>query len=206
MQENILTPQQKSNLELLGTMPEIKPFYLAGGTALALFLGHRYSEDLDFFSAPKFSTSKLLKKLLAFPNCVKQSVSKGTLYIVLNDVRCSFISYPYPLIDKTISSPWNIEFASIIDIGAMKVNAIGGRGRRRDFVDLYFIAQTRPLSAIWHDFKKRYAETGLSTAHVKKSLTYFNDAEIEPMPGMIKSVNWKKVREFFERETKGLAL
>jgi len=204
MRENILTPEQKSNLELLGKIPELKQFYLAGGTALALLIGHRYSEDLDFFNVRKFSTSKLLKRLLAFPNCLKQSVSKGTLYVVLNNVRCSFISYPYPLIDKTITSLWQIEMASVLEIGAMKVNAIGGRGRRRDFVDLYFMAQARPLTLIWEDFKKRYAGTGLSTLHVKKSLTYFADAEIDPMPAMIKQVNWKKVREFFERESKSL--
>ncbi len=88
----------------------------------------------------------------------------------------------------------------------MKINAIGGRGYRRDFVDLYFLAQIRPLPSIWEDFKKRYADTGLSTVHVKKSLTYFVDAEKDPLPKMIKPVNWKKVREFFEKETKSLEL
>jgi len=204
MREDILTPEQKSNLELLGKIPEVKQFYLAGGTALALLVGHRYSEDLDFFSERKFSPAKLLKRLLSFPNCVKQSMSKGTLYLVLNNVRCSFIFYQYPLIDQTISSPWKIQMASVLEIGAMKVNAIGGRGKRRDFVDLYFMAQARPLALIWEDFKKRYAGTGLSTLHVKKSLTYFADAEIDPMPAMIKRVNWNKVREFFERESKSL--
>ena len=141
MHENILNAEQKSNLELLGKMPEIKGFYLAGGTALALQIGHRYSVDLDFFIAQKFSTTKLLKKLLAHPNCVKQSVSEGTLYIALNNVSCSFIVYLYPLIDQTVSSPWGIPLAPIVDIGAMKINAIGGRGYRRDFVDLYFLAR-----------------------------------------------------------------
>jgi len=204
MRTDILTPEQKSNLELLGAMPEIKRFYLAGGTALALLIGHRYSEDLDFFSEHKFDTARFLKKLLALPNCQKQSVSKGTVYIVLNGVRCSFIYYQYPLIDKTISSPWKIEFASELDIGAMKVNAIGGRGKRRDFVDLYCMAQSRSLLLIWEDFKKRYANTGLSMDHVKASLTYFGDAEVELMPNMIKNVSWKKVRELFEKESKNL--
>ncbi|MGH7596450.1 MAG: nucleotidyl transferase AbiEii/AbiGii toxin family protein [bacterium] len=206
MHQNILNPEQKSNLELLGQIPEIKQFYLAGGTALALLIGHRYSVDLDFFTERKFSTTKLLKKLLTFPNCIKQSISKGTLYVELNGVSCSFIVYLYPLIDKTVASPWQIQLASTIDIGAMKVNAIGGRGRRRDFIDLYFMAQTRPLSAIWDDFKQRYGKTGLSTFHVKKSLTYFVDADGDPMPEMIKRVDWKKVKEFFEKETKNLEL
>lgn len=204
MYENILNTEQKSNLELLGKMPEVRRFYLAGGTALALQIGHRYSVDLDFFIAEKFSTTKLLKKLLAQPNCVKQSISKGTLYVKLNNVSCSFIVYLYPLIDQAIPSPWGIQLASIVDIGAMKINAIGGRGYRRDFVDLYFLAQIRPLPVIWEDFKKRYAGTGLSTFHVKKSLTYFVDAEKDPMPEMIKRADWKKIREFFEQETKNL--
>lgn len=206
MHENILNPEQKSNLELLGKIPEIKNFYLAGGTALALQIGHRYSVDLDFFIAQKFSTAKLLKKLLAHPNCVKQSLSEGTLYIALNNVSCSFIVYLYPLIDQTVPSPWGIQLASIVDIGAMKINAIGGRGYRRDFVDLYFLAQIRPLPVIWEDFKKRYANTGLSTFHVLKSLTYFVDAEKDPLPNMIKRVDWKKIRAFFEKETKNFEL
>jgi len=206
MHENILNPEQKSNLELLGKIPEIKQFYLAGGTALALQIGHRYSVDLDFFTARKFSTAKFLKKLLAYPNCAKQSISKGTLYVGLNNVSCSFIVYLYPLIDEPVFSRWGIQLASIVDIGAMKINAIGGRGYRRDFVDLYFLAQIRPLPVIWDDFKKRYAETGLSIFHVKKSLSYFVDAEKDPMPNMIKRVDWKKVRTFFEKETKSLEL
>ncbi|NUO84140.1 nucleotidyl transferase AbiEii/AbiGii toxin family protein [candidate division KSB1 bacterium] len=205
MRTDILTAEQKSNLELLGAMPEIEKFYLAGGTALALLIGHRYSEDLDFFTEQKFDTQRFLKKLLALPNCQKQSVSKGTVYIVLNGVRSSFIYYQYPLIDQPILSPWQIQLASVIDIGAMKVNAIGGRGVRRDFVDLYFLVQSRSLPQIWEDFKKRYANTGLSMEHVKTSLSYFGDAEIDPMPNMIKPVNWKKVREFFEKESKDLA-
>lgn len=60
-------------------MPEIQKFYLAGGTALALLIGHRYSEDLDFFTKHKFDTQRFLKKLLALPNCQKQSMSKGTV-------------------------------------------------------------------------------------------------------------------------------
>ena len=95
---------------------------------------------------------------------------------------------------------------AVENFSAMKINAIGGRGYRRDFVDLYFLAQIRPLPVIWEDFKKRYAGTGLSTFHVKKSLTYFVDAEKDPMPKMIKRVDWKKVREFFEKETKNLEL
>jgi len=206
MHENILNPEQKSDLELLGRIPEVKQFYLAGGTALALLIGHRYSVDLDFFTTQKFSTTELLKKLLAHPNCVKQSMSEGTLYVELNNVSCSFIYYQYPLIDQTVSSRWQIELASIVDIGAMKVNAIDGRGRRRDFIDLYFITQSRSMDVVWEDFKKRYAETDLSTFHVKKSLTYFGDADGDPMPEMIKPVDWKKVRAFFEKETKGLEL
>lgn len=206
MQENILRPEQKSDLELLGRIPEIKQFYLAGGTALALQIGHRYSVDLDFFSVKKFSTARLLRNLQSAPACIKQSISKGTLYVLLNGVSCSFIAYPYPLIDEPVSSPWGIQLASVKDIGAMKINAIGGRGYRRDFVDLYCLTQIRPLPFIWEDFKKRYSGTGLSLSHVKKSLVYFSDAEKDPLPNMIKRVSWKKIREFFEKESKDLSI
>ena len=66
------------------------------------------------------------------------------------------------------------------------------------------MAQSRSLPLLWEDFKKRYAGTGLSMDHVKASLSYFGDAEVEPMPNMIKPVSWKKVREFFEKESKSL--
>ncbi|RIK80267.1 hypothetical protein DCC62_04205 [candidate division KSB1 bacterium] len=124
----------------------------------------------------------------------------------MNGVSCSFIAYPYPLIDEPVSSPWGIQLASVKDIGAMKINAIGGRGYRRDFVDLYCLTQIRPLPVIWEDFKKRYSGTGLSLSHVKKSLVYFSDAEKDPLPNMIKRVSWKKIREFFEKESKDLSI
>ncbi|MDZ7361479.1 MAG: nucleotidyl transferase AbiEii/AbiGii toxin family protein [candidate division KSB1 bacterium] len=141
MRTNILNQEQKSALALLKGNAEVGKFYLAGGTALALHLGHRYSEDFNFFTEKPFDVETLLRNLQQLGNCQKVTQSPGTLFLQFDSIKCSFIFYKYPLLDAPAMSPWGFSIVSIREIGAMKIMAIGGRGRRRDFVDLYFIAR-----------------------------------------------------------------
>jgi hypothetical protein len=82
-----------------------------------------------------------------------------------------------------------------------KIAAIAGRGCRRDFVDLYAIAQPHTLARLLDLFKKKYVQVNYNVIHVLKSLTYFVDAEKEPMPDIRTSLSWDQVTEFFRRET-----
>ena len=93
-----------------------------------------------------------------------------------------------------------IRIASILDIACMKLDAVSGRGTKRDFIDLYFICQKEKLAKIFKLFEKKYQKADYNLAFIQKSLVYFIDAEKDEMPKMIKKVSWEEVKRFFEKE------
>ncbi len=205
MRTDILNPEQKSALALLKGNSEVAKFYLAGGTALALHLGHRYSEDFDFFTNQQFEIEVLLNSLEQLGRCNEVRQHPGTLFLEFDSIKCSFIFYKYPLLDAPIISEWGFGVVSVREIGAMKIMAIGGRGRRRDFIDLYFIARDLGLEKVWQDFSTKYVGTGYDSYHFLRALTYFGDAETDKMPVMISKMDWKEVKKFFETESRKIS-
>ena len=133
-----ISKQTAENLALLGKSKMLGDAYLAGGTALALQIGHRISYDLDFFTSQKFKAQIFLKEMSGFKLYRHERVAWGTILGRLGKVKFSLFYYPYPLLKKTISFQ-NINIASITDIAAMKIAAISEIGTKRDFIDLYFI-------------------------------------------------------------------
>lgn len=202
--EEVLTRREKTLISKIEPLVK-KDFYLAGGTALALLMGHRVSLDFDLFSI----SNKLLKnereKILSSLRDKKLSVllaQDGTLHLSVDGVSISLFHYPYPLISK-FSGKWNnINIAGIPDIGAMKLSAIQGRGCRKDFIDLYFIAKEKPLIDLLQEAEKKFKAQGNFVEQTCKALTYFKDADVEPMPKMLKNVSWGDVKQFFIREAK----
>jgi len=199
-----LSEQTQKNLELLKGVPFVGKYYLAGGSALSLRLGHRYSVDLDFFSdtaeSPLIIGSSLAKlgKLEIFQN------DAGTFNGRLNGVRLSFFIYPYPTLFPMVDF-LGVKVADVLDISCMKLDAISSRGTKRDFIDLYFICQkAKPLKEILELFRKKYANVDCSILHILKSLVYFVDAEKDEMPQMIEEVEWEVVKNFFLQEMKNL--
>lgn len=126
----------KKNLVLLGKTSWINKFYLAGGSAISLYFGHRVSVDLDFFTDKIFSSSVIVQRLRPLGEFVKGENSKGTLVGKLNKVKISFFWYPYPLLYKT-KKILGVSVADIRDIACMKMDAVSSPGTRRDFIDLY---------------------------------------------------------------------
>ncbi len=188
------------DLALLGKAKFPWQFYLAGGTAAALRLGHRLSFDLDFFtrkSFPQVELEKLLKKVGKFK---RERIVTDTLLGVFNDTKVSFFRYDYPLIGKTEDFQ-NIQIASLADLSAMKIDAISRRGTKRDFIDLFFICQKITLLKAFADYRKKYGHKNINFVHAVKSLNYFEDAKDETMPEMLVSCDWKKVKDFFLKET-----
>jgi predicted nucleotidyltransferase component of viral defense system len=206
MRTDILNKRQKSALALLKGSPEVSKFYLAGGTALALHLGHRFSKDFDFFTEKHFKAETLLKGLQRRGNCQDIRKAWQTLFLKFDSILCSFIFYKYPLLDSPAATPWGFSIVSVREIGAMKIMAIGDRGRKRDFVDLYFIVRDLGIENIWRDFETKYAGTGYDSYHFLRALTYFADAETDEMPEMISKVTWKDVTKFFEKEVGKIVL
>lgn len=157
-------------------------FYLAGGTALALQIGHRDSIDFDFFTHTDIDTAKLflkLKKIFLKSKLKKIQEDKNTLGILIDEkVQCSFFTYPYKLIRKPIDEE-NLSIASIEDIACMKLSAVTGRASNKDYIDLFFILKVVPLSDLLDLARKKFEDIDLNL--IMKSLVYFEDIRDEPI-------------------------
>ncbi len=188
----------------LNRMLPLQPFYLAGGTGLALRLGHRLSRDFDFFCTALFNEEMLIQKMRGLNDFTIVAKSEHTLHIVLKGIKVSFLGYNYPLLFQTnkfqseIGIP--VDVADARDIACMKISAISSRGTKRDFVDLYMVAQQYNLCELFTLFKHKFSLTPYNTVHILKSLTYFIDAESEPMPDMLVPLSWDTVKRFFISE------
>jgi hypothetical protein len=201
MFSTILTEAQQSALGLLSRLPEVRRFYLAGGTALALHLGHRRSGDFDFFSAREFAPQDLLSVLWTTGEIQVLQEARGTLTVRIGEIPTSFFHYDYPLLRPLHDSPWGIQLADPADIAAMKLWAIAGRGSRKDFVDLHAYARSvEGLGRVFERFRQKYQGINVDPYHLLRSLTYFEDAEAEPMLDMLDEVSWDDLREFYRAE------
>ena len=199
----VLTSAGKKLFGLLQDSPWVSDFFLAGGTALALQLEHRTSVDFDFFSPTNPVLSEwrenTLAELSSHGKVEIQSQNDGTLLLRFDGVPMSFFRYPYPFVEDSIIVE-NLKIASVLDIGLMKIAAIIGRGRKRDFVDLYFIAQQIPLDQIFKHSQKKFPNVRDFSIQSARALVYFADAEADKLPRMFKPVEWNRVKKFFERE------
>lgn len=175
---NILDQKRLSILPLFKSFK--KSFYLAGGTSLALQIGHRDSVDFDFFSEADFDTKELFERLREIFKghiLLKIEEDQSTLTVLIDDsVKISFFTYKYKLIKQTISDE-NLTLASIEDIGCMKLSAITGRASNKDYIDLYFILKRLSLSDLLKKAREKYPE--LERNLILKSLVYFQDVTLE---------------------------
>ena len=201
----ILPDEQKELFELLSRQEWLKSFYLVGGTALALQLGHRTSLDFDFFIERNFNTKEIIGHLKRSGKFELFDEMEDTINGLLNSVNISFLKYEYPLI-KTPHKYNNIIISDILDIALMKLNAISGRGNRKDFVDIYFLLNIFSLSELFEQYENKYGLEISNNYHLLKSLVYFEDAEKQPMPEMIKSVEWSEVKDTIIRSVKDIRL
>ena len=191
-------PHTLELLRSLMTMPLLSGTRLVGGTSLALQYGHRNSVDLDFFGS-------LDDDLLAFRDSLESishvNVIKETKTIRIYDidgVKIDFVDYSrYPWLTDAVEKV-GLRLASPKDIAAMKVNAIEGRGTRKDFIDIYFILQHYSLNEILGFYQEKYPEHSLFRALM--SLSYFEDAEKQMMPKMYVSVSWEEMKAYIIKE------
>jgi len=183
-------------LELVKRLPAepLSGFYLSGGTALSLQIGHRESEALVFFSQKDFDPAKLQQQLETLGQLEKTELAPSTLNTYINGVHLQFLHYPYQLLHLT--SDWEkIRLSSVIDIACTKIQTIGARGSKKDFVDLYFLLKNYSLNELLTQTEAKYPKTDYNLIHILKSLTYFNDANVQPMPRMHREVSWEEVKQ-----------
>jgi predicted nucleotidyltransferase component of viral defense system len=177
----------------------LKEFYLVGGTALALQLGHRISVDLDLFSRIDFDPDKLFTNIrtqLTNRNIEFMRNDINTLNLQIDSVKTDIIKFDYPLLEP-LNIVDNIRLMSIPDITASKLSAISNRGAKRDFVDMYFLLQQYTLDEIFDFFYRKFnIKVGL---HQIKSLVYFRDAERQPDAIMLKKIEWETIKKMMEK-------
>ena len=193
-------------LKALIALPGTEAFYLAGGTALSLQLGLRKSFDFNFFTEAPFNAAALLARLRALrPGAQVIHVDRDTCDVSIDDVQVSFLRYPYPLIADLVTDEAampGLRLCGPEDIAAMKLSAIGSRGSRKDFYDLY---------QIYHRVPRFDSEKLMRCAHMKfgqdfdltymiAGLSFFDDAEDEVLPETFAPVDWAAVKRFFRQE------
>jgi len=208
MHEKVL-PQH--SLDLLTELendpsPLLSDWTLAGGTGLACHLGHRISEDLDFFRTDDRDVRTLHDVLGAHGEYETLQEAEHTLTVLIRETKLSFFRVRDPfLFDSRPHRFFSI--ASVSDIALMKLAAISGRGSRKDFADLYIILQNDPaLEAYFDMLPRKYGTSRINTYHILKSLTYFEDAESEPMPQMLVPFDWEECKAFFIRQARAIVL
>ncbi len=187
---------ESNTLELLRSLMQkeyLNSFVLVGGTALALQLGNRKSIDLDLFSNTDFSSNELLISLLNDYQIVVNNQLSQTLISTINEVEVDFIKFHYPFI-RPIVIIENIRMSSLEDIAAMKLDAITGRGSKKDFYDLFFLLKQYSIDELFSFYTEKYPHQ--TTFHVARSLTYFEDAEMQPNPVVFdKTITWEVVKQ-----------
>ena len=172
----------------------IEKFYLAGGTALSLHLGHRRSEDLDLFAENRFALQPYIDTISSLNGQILMP-EEGSIHCIVNDVKLSLLFYPYPLINPLVEFS-GIKVASLDDIACMKIVAVSQRAEKKDFFDVYEIAKIYARSDIRELLHKKYKPQERNCYHMLRSIFYFNDAEENPDPISLNGTTWDDVKDY----------
>ena len=186
-------PDTLELLKALMNQPLLNEMRLVGGTSLALQYGHRRSVDLDFFGITTENIEELTDAMNQYAKKVIQgNCSKNIKSYYLNDVKVDIVNYNYKWIDKAIIEQ-GLRLASPKDIAAMKVNAVMGRGTKKDFVDVYYLLKHFSFDEIIKFYLQKYPEG--SEYRALLSMTYFADADPQPMPFMFQQTEWDEIKQ-----------
>jgi Nucleotidyl transferase AbiEii toxin, Type IV TA system len=205
-----LAPEGRSLLARLAGFPWAGDVYLAGSAALSLYLAHRPVQDLDLMSGSNRFTPTdrrdLLADLLAVEPATRVETARdGYLFVRAGAVALRFHYYPYPL----AAPPSEIEgfpVASPLDLGLMKLGALISRGSKRDFVDLYLLAQQLPLAHLLAAAPGKFGHVLDFPLQALKALTDFSECDGEPLPRLSAPLRWDEVQAWALAEAKnGLA-
>jgi hypothetical protein len=208
MHERVLPPGSRSLITSLkkAAHPALVGWTLAGGTGLALRVGHRRSDDFDFFRTGPMDPVALLDTLAGIAETEVLQQEERTLTLLARKVKISFFGIREPFLFPP--QPYSFfAVADARDIALMKLVAIMNRGSRKDFVDLYTILRDGPTLRDYLELlPRRYGIGRINAYQVLMSLAFFEDAEQEPMPAMLEPFDWEECRSFFVREARSIVL
>lgn len=193
LRDEVLGRTQRSVLARIAPLARTRGFYLAGGTGLALQLGHRRSVDFDWFRREPIEDPLRLAAELRSPSLPLEvdRVEKGTLHASVRGVRVSFLEYRYPLLEP-LQEASGIALAGPRDIAAMKLAAVAQRGSRKDFLDVFALGRRFRLEEMLGFYRAKYGAEDVG--HVVVALAYFDDADRERMPTLLRRVSWPTVK------------
>lgn len=192
LQYKTIHPGTLQLLKDLQGLPLFQETRLVGGTSLALQLGHRNSVDLDFFGKVEAPSEAIREALSVGHTLTVVNESKNINIYLVDGIKVDIVNYRYEWIDDPVSGDGFL-LAGIKDIAAMKIAAIVGRGTKKDFIDLHFLLRQFSLQEILDLYMQKYPDGSMFVA--MKSLSYFEDAEPDPMPVMFESVSWETVKD-----------
>jgi len=193
LQTKTVDPATLELLKKLQSIPLFNRLRLVGGTSLALQLGHRLSIDLDLFGELSASLSDITSVLEQEQLRVSTLHNTAKIHVfTINDVKVDFVDYPYPWLENAIETD-GVKLSGMKDIASMKLSAITNRGTKKDFIDLYFLLQHFSIHEMLDLYTSRFHDGNIFP--VIKSLSYFDDAENEPMPKMLIPTTWAEVKE-----------
>jgi hypothetical protein len=196
-----LPAEQLRALDRLKPLSQALGLYLAGGTAIAVHLGHRVSRDIDLFTrAAAKDLESARERFVEIREAEVDSLTNVALHGRIGSVPVDVVNYPYPLLNPTEEGPGAFAVASLEDLAVMKIAAVARRGIRRDFWDLREILGSGRLmlEQSLASYSRRYGVKEPELYHVLRSLTYFEDAEADPLlPDGLTTERWMEVRRFF---------
>lgn len=191
LQTNTVYPGTLDVLKSIMAADIFTSFTLVGGTALSLQIGHRISEDLDLFSYEPFDNQALISYCESLGNVEVASLSPNFSRLWVNGVKLDIVKYPYTFVNEYIVIE-NVRLLPPEKILVMKLLAIGNRGAKKDFFDFYFFLQSYTVKECIAFFENTFPR--VSSFHILKSLTYFEDAENQEDPIMLNELKWEQVK------------
>lgn len=193
-------------LELLKNLQEkilFSDLRLVGGTSLALQYGHRISVDIDLFGKIDTDEIEIASTLKKCGEIQKINVRKNIYNYTVNNIKVDIVNYPFHWLRDFIETD-GIKLAQREDIIAMKLSAVTNRGTKKDFIDIFFLLKEYSLDEMMNLYADKYQDS--SGFLVLKSLVYFDDADDDPMPLMLKEIDWQTVKRSIKEEVRRYSL
>ena len=199
MFENILTNEQMILAE--GLFPEIEDFYLAGGNALALQIGHRRSLDFDLASFEQINSFNLERKLIKLGFKIQSvfTVTSDEFSVLINEIRVTFFSFPFDVKHEITWQRGHITLPQITELGAMKAYALGRRSKWKDYVDLYFLLRFKLNMEELIGKAREIFSSHFNSKIFREQLRYFDDIDYsETIEYIDRAPDDKEIKEFLE--------
>lgn len=194
-----VAPELLALLDQLMIVESLQNLRLVGGTALALQLGHRESVDIDLFGNIEIADERLKDLLLSIGKIEEINISRSIKQFYVNNIKLDIVNYRYSWLDPLVSIQ-GIHMASLRDIAAMKLSAITQRGSKKDFIDLYFLLEHYSIVEMMTFYKKKIIDG--NEWLVYRSLSFFDDADVQPTPKIYVDISWEKIKARIASEVK----